>query len=281
MRPRKIPLEEVERYIASFQYMFRSFMVEEKRKMKSVYLNGKCVLLSESNTPKLDLPDQKVRSFFGQVTRSFNTFLKNNDGYVEPVINEYSGSFFNSDVWDAMQVADEFYIIDINRCYWTIAWQLGYISKRMFLAAYNNPNPVYKDMCNRALACVKSETREVYYKEGVKKLTKVYEKSRQKIMYDNIRYTAFNLLGRLRDLVGTERTLGYTIDGIKVFKEDVQGVCDYFDGHNFNYTIELCKKADDGHFYNTVTDTITRVRRTNFMRNLADAAQPEKRVVAA
>ncbi len=269
MRIRPIPLAEVERYIASFQYMFRSFMVEEKRSMKTVYINNECVLRTESNTPKLNLPDQKVRSFFGQVTRSFNSFLKKNEGYVEPVLNEYSGTFFNSDVWDSMQVSDEFYIVDINRCYWTIAWQLGYISKRMFLSAVNNTNPVYKDMCNRALACVKSVTRQIYYKQGVKKLTKVYDKSRQQIMYDNIRFTAFNLLGKLRDLVGEERTLGYTIDGIKVFKEDIQGVCDYFDGHNFNYTIELCKKADDGHFYNTVTDAITRVRRTSMAQDTA------------
>lgn len=231
-------------YIDNLSKSRRTFVVESKRTTNSIFVNDKMVLIAKKERKKEKVDKQLHKSainLFAQVQKSVNRFIKQVDFEVKKVRQLHPSTDTNRNKWRSITDDDIFYYIDIKHCYWRIAFLKGYISKNLYESSLLKPE--LKIQRNISLALIIAPKKRQYYKNGVLTVEISEERSMYRIIYDNIRFTAYNLMGKCKEHCG-EDFIAYRTDGIMVGEESVNDVVEILHNEGFNCIVTECRKID-------------------------------------
>ena len=241
---RHINGEALKNYVNSLQRNYRTFVVQEHRKTSCLYIRNKAVLLKKKKV-KRDKNNAKIIAFYGQVKKNIDRFIIKNDNSVEYVMQRHGSTYTNKEKWHNMKVGAEFYYVDISHCFWRIAYLKTYISERLYLNTLAKPE--YKPYRNISLALIVAPKIRYYYINGVLKNIITEDTSLYRRLYNNIRFTCYNLLGDAKDNFYTY-TIGYRTDGIMITRPAIKKIQEYFTESGFQFKIHKCVKADDSRY---------------------------------
>lgn len=221
-----------------------TFKIYSKRSEFIFYRDGiQFAKLEKKN--KLEIPMDAI-SLFSQVKKCINKHLmhqlKNNTN-IDIVESTHPSQYFNRLLFYEMADGEEFYLIDVKHCYWRIAYLKGYIDKKVYESVIKNIDPKFKLWRNMSLSCIIAPKRVQYYVNGRDKGLIEEDTTIYKIIYSNIRFTAWNLFGKICDRIGKENVLGYNTDGIMVFQKDIPKVTSSLAQNKLKYTLKKCYKS--------------------------------------
>jgi len=256
-----LDLTDVEKFKENLVNRKLTFVIERKRNETAFIVNGKKVAKANKrnsiNTTRNN-DSNKVLNIFASVKKSINKYLEKNDFQISKKVKNYDSSFVNRGLFNSLQNGTTFYYIDVKHCYWRIAYLNGYISQNYYEKILKDPEmKLYRNM---ALSCIIAPRIMDYYKNGqyihtIQEDTQVYQD-----IYENIRFTAWNIFGKLCfERIGKEKTIGYFTDGIMVFEPDVNTVKTTLSRAKLQYVVVKCIKVGDKTYMNTETSKVVRL----------------------
>lgn len=181
-------------------------------------------------------------SLFSNVKKSINKYIINNLDNLEDVPNIYPSKYSNRMLYNEMSDGQEFYLIDVKHCYWRIAYLKGCIDKKLYESVIEHQDPAFKLWRNMSLSCIIAPKRVQIFKNGKEYPPIEEDTTLYKQVYSNIRFTAWNLFGRICDKIGKDFVIGYNTDGIMVFDNDVSKVTSTLARNKLQYTTKKCFK---------------------------------------
>jgi len=243
----------------------RDFIIEQKRHTRYVVMTNGFRYCEYSTIPprknydKYSDENKKKRYAYtkiavpliAQTKKQVNTFLRENGNTIEKIEKIHSPIYRDNDAWNELPNETELKYIDINHCYWRIAYLKGYISETFYKNTLKSKKS--KLFRNIALASLIAGRKRTYYIRGeenheIEENTEIY-----KTIYANIRYSASNFLGEIAGKI-KGYCYNYRVDGMLVHPDYVDFVAQEFAKHNFSYTISDCSKVSDTHFFNGKTE---------------------------
>lgn len=257
----ELDFNDVEKFKQNLVGRKLTFRVERKRNETSFLVNGKriakanqrnSVNTSQNHNSKL------ILNIFASVKKSINRYLEKSNFTYDKKEKIYNSSFINRILFDELPNGSVFYYIDVKHCYWRIAYLNGYISESYYNKILKDPElKLYRNM---ALSCIIAPRIIDYYENGsyrhtIQEDTQVYQD-----IYENIRFTAWNLFGKLCfEKIGKENTIGYFTDGIMVFEKDVNLVKTTLSRAKLQFKVVKCIKVKHKHYMNTETSRVVRL----------------------
>ncbi len=227
----------------------KSFYIHHKRGVKTIYFGGKAVAVSNDKKNKVKrkkLLDREIVNLIANVSKSVNNFIVKSNFEVEPEQQMHPSTWTNNDLYYQMPKGTEFIYIDISHCFWRIAYLKKYISKRMYQSVLEKPH--LKTYRNMALACIVSDSWREYIIRGDKRFTIYEDRTIHRTVYDNIRFTCYNLMGDISDMIGRDNVIGYRTDGIIVIPSVKDDVIQLIKDHDFECTEKKITKMDDFYY---------------------------------
>ncbi len=227
----------------------KTFCIRKKRGTKMMYL-GKDAVSVHKDKKKKSIKDKalnkEIVNLIANVAKNINKFLVQSDFQFEVEEERHSSTWTNRELYRMLKDGQEFYYIDIAHCFWRIAFLRKYISKSMYKSVLKKPHlKIYRNM---ALACIIATESAEYYIKGEKVLVVEEDKGLHRMIYDNIRFTCYNLMGDIVSSIGQEFIIGYRTDGILVLPEKKDDVIQMIMEQDFECTEKKIKKIDD-YFY--------------------------------
>jgi len=181
-------------------------------------------------------------SLFSNVKKSISKFITKELNNLEEIPNIYPSKFSNRLLYDEMEDGQEFYLVDVKHCYWRIAYLKGYIDKNLYESVVEHKDPAFKLWRNMSLSCIIAPKKVQIFKNGKEYPPIEEDTTLYKQIYSNIRYTAWNIFGRICDKIGQDFVIGYNTDGIMVFDNDVSKVTSTLARNKLQYTTKKCFK---------------------------------------
>ncbi|MCF8360730.1 MAG: hypothetical protein K9H26_18390 [Prolixibacteraceae bacterium] len=222
------------------------FQIFEKSAQKSIIVNGKHIVTTQTK-------DKKLQAYFklGKKSSLINTIHKNvykktsEKGFaMQDIKPEYPPENRNRKAFAEIETDQKLVYIDINHAYWRVAFILGYIDKSLYEKyAYDQE---YKLARNIGLSTMVSQKKKHYYFNGKYARTIVCENSMYEKMYKNIRYTTYNIIGELAELIG-DGCLAYKVDGLLILNDNelIKFCKEYLKGKNVTFEIKRYKKLNE------------------------------------
>lgn len=242
---RKLEDKLLNKYIKSMDDTKKSFVVDKKRQVKSVFFGDKCVLINKpKNRIKINKhKKEQVVNLISQVSKSVNKFIVENNFEVEEIKQNNSPVYTNRKLYRSIQDNGKFYYIDIKHCFWRISFLKGYINDNLYLKYKDSKE--FKMYRNMSLACIVAPRVREYHDKGCKFMVISEEKSLWQRIYDNIRFTSYNLMGYLKSKF-ERSTIGFITDGIMINNMlSAKKVSRELNKLGFECTIHECIKKDE------------------------------------
>jgi hypothetical protein len=202
---------------------------------------------TENNLPiSDDLPISKFYSFLSSFKRSLYNQIRKNDEILNLKI-EFNGISRdkNHDFWKKVKFKEIFYNIDLSSAYWQIAYKLGYISKKIFLAYIDKDE--YKEAKRYCVSFLARENEMRYYDDREINVISCDISCLNQI-YINIRHELYNLIEELKNLTNNN-WIEYNIDGISVKEKHVEIITKKLNEINLKYKINQCIKIDKEEYF--------------------------------
>ena len=242
---RKVDSKSFDGYKNSLSTQRRTFIIEKKRNVKSIILGGKYIILQKNKNQleKQKIKKSRITSLFAQVAKSINNYIVKSGLEVEKVKQNNSSSYTNRKKYRLMKEGEKFYYVDIAHCFWRIAFLRNYITERLYKNVLEQTDlKLYRNM---ALACIIAPKGREYWVRG-EKIAEIYEdKTLHRTIYDNIRFTAYNLMGNIQQAIG-DHCIAFRTDGIMVDnKKGLEMVKKLITDHDFSYSVIECTKIDE------------------------------------
>ena len=243
----KLEQKDFKGFIQDLKNRKSKFIVDRKRTVSSLIMGGKYFALSRNkNHIAKDEKKTEIISLFAQVAKSVTKFIMSNNLEVKRISQRHPSSDTARLKYYNMKIGSEFYYVDVAHCYWRIAFLKKYITPRLYESVLKKPElKIYRNM---ALACIVASRSREYYDNGVKILEITEERSLFKTIYDNIRFTSYNLMGDISKEV-EKNFIAYRTDGIMVTKPALGKVQEMLKSAEFDYTVTLCRKLDNANYY--------------------------------
>ncbi len=248
---KKVDNETFDFYIKSFEEQKRTFIVEEKRSFKKLMMRGKVILYQEKDIKETMTKTQRVEYFslLGRVSKSINKFIIDSDFEVKKIECSNGAVWVNRKKYREMKDGAKFYYVDASHCFWRIAYMLGYLNEKLYFSILEKPE--LKKYRNQSLSCIVAPKSRKYFKDGKPILMedgKALEISEDKrlyaTIYNNIRFTAYNLMGFAKEQLG-DSIIAYKTDGVMVQKKGLSKAKKIFKDCGFDYSITECFKEDE------------------------------------
>ncbi len=242
----KTSKEKIEASITTMYHNDVVFSVRRKRENVSIIYNGKLESYYRKEQKESGLVTRQQNLMLTRlVSNSVNKYILKNNFEIPVVEQKYKNNYTNSDVWIDMPVGAVFFYIDLSHCYWRIAWLFGIINDSLYFTYAGKPG--WKTERNRALACIIAAQKMDYYLPNRETWRIEEDKSRHDQIHKNIRFTCWNLMGELTELLDF-RCIGYRTDAMMVKRDLVQDVKDFLDNHCMLYTVKKCIKVSDKYY---------------------------------
>jgi len=252
---RTITPDNFDAYVENFCSRKRDFTIQTKRHTNSMYLNNELQFVGKIKKKSLEKKETRklAINLFAQVQKNINSFYKKANFKVEKIKDKHPSTKSKISNWKALEINEAFWYIDINHCYWRIAFLKGYINERLYKATLAKPE--LKIERNMSLAMIIAPKKRKYYKKGELVLEVEEDKRFCRIIYDNIRFTAYNLMGECMKLSG-KSFLGYRTDGIMVKESAVNKIAEHISDAGYEYSIQKCVKVDGKNYKDEKGDII-------------------------
>ncbi len=217
-----------------------SFKIVYKRSEVTFIRNGKDIAcLNRVNRFGIS---RDALGLFSNVKKSITKFITNNINNLEEVPNIYPSKYSNRYLYNELSDGQEFYLIDVKHCYWRIAFLKGYIDKKLYESVIEHKDPTFKLWRNMSLSCIIAPKKVQIFKNGKEYPPIEEDMTLYKQVYSNIRFTAWNIFGKICDKIGKDYVIGYNTDGIMVFDNDVSKVTSTLARNKLQYTTKKCFK---------------------------------------
>lgn len=233
----------------------KNFSIHHKRGTKMVYVKDSAVAIQKTRNSKAvkdDKLNKEIINLIANVSKNINNFCVKSNFEIESEEERHSSTWSNRDLYESLDVGTEFYYIDIAHCFWRIAYLKGYITPTMYESILGKPH--LKTYRNMALACIVAPSSRDYYVHGEKILSVTEDRTLQRIIYDNIRFSCYNLMGDITTAIGQELVIGYRTDGIMVLPEAKNEVIQLIMEQDFHCTEKKIIKSDN-YFYKYLDGT--------------------------
>lgn len=257
---RKIDNNKIDKYVQSLCNQKKTFIVENKRKVNSILIRNKAKILNKGKETKVKnkKKNREVINLFSQVAKNVNQYIVNNGLKVRAVKSRHSSTYTNRKLYREMAEGERFFYVDISHCFWRIAYLKKYITKQLYENTLQKEE--FKVYRNIALACIVAPRTRRYYVLG-KFMGEISEwKVLHQRIYDNIRFTAYNLMGDLR--AETNRyCIGYRTDGIMITDNPkiVKRVKETIERKGFSCKVTECFKVDDMYYQSGNNEKLKRI----------------------
>ncbi len=230
-------------YKRSFENQKRNFIVARKRSTSRILMRGKTILMAKGKSTNLEKKQRsKIIALFGQVSRAITAFIIKNGLYVEVIKQRHGSTFTNRKMYRQMKDNSKFYYVDISHCFWRISFLKNYVGEKLYTSVLEKPElKLYRNM---ALACIIAPEIREYYRNGVLLNTISEDRTIYSTIYNNIRYTAYNLMGDIKDTLPDE-VIAYRTDGVMVKKSALSKVKNIFKDAGFSFSVVECYKQDE------------------------------------
>ncbi len=243
---RKIDNKKLNKYVESLSAQKKTFVIENKRKVNSILIRGKASILNKTkpNALKNKKKNREVINLFSQVAKNVNQHIIDNGLIVPKVRNRHSSTYTNRKMYREMAEGERFYYVDISHCFWRIAFLKKYITKHLYENTLKKEE--FKIYRNIALACIVAPRSRKYYVMG-EFMCEISEwKEFHQRIYDNIRFTAYNLMGDIRAEIN-RYCIGYRTDGIMITDNPkvLKRVQEIITKKGFSYKVTECYKIDE------------------------------------
>lgn len=217
-----------------------TFKVVKKRSNASVIMNGKPILKVGSDSKRTKEEIEAMKTMFSILKKQAIKYFIKNKNVIVPIEKKHIVVFRNGRLYDSLENDAEFYCIDIRHCYWRIAYLIGWISKGIYEKYINQ-----KELRNKSLGSIQASKKVIYVKDGI--VINEFEESNElfKILYTNVRHTAYNVVGDIAKSIGLNCVLKYNMDAIFIFEKDISKVQKWFNKNKLFYKIKLCNKVDN------------------------------------
>lgn len=240
-------LDAISSHVKGYCNNGRDFIVDHKRDTHGIIHMGKWTVVTRSVSKiKFSIKKSEIVSLFSRVTKSVNKHIVENDFFIEEIKQIHTSSKIDRIKYAEMKEGEIFFYVDVNHCFWRIAYLFGYLTPRLYNEVLQKDK--FKTYRNMALACIVAPRSRDYYINGVKIITITEDKTLHKRIYDNIRYASYNLMGDIFEYT-KEYCIGYRTDGIMIKTiEAVEAVKDILSENNLDFTVVECKKVNDKEF---------------------------------
>ncbi len=257
---RKIDNEKLNKYVDSLSKQRRTFIIENKRKVNSILISGKTSILDKGKpkATKNKKKNREVVNLISQVAKNVNQYIVNNGLKVRAVKSRHSSTYTNRKLYKDLAEGERFFYVDISHCFWRIAYLKKYISKQLYENTLKKEE--FKTFRNIALACIVAPRSRKYYVFG-KFMCEISEwKDFHQRIYDNIRFTAYNLMGDLRADIN-RYCIAYRTDGIMITDNPkiVKRVKEIIERKGFSCKVTECFKVDDMYYQSGNNEKLKRI----------------------
>jgi hypothetical protein len=225
-----------------------SYSLEVKGIRKILHANGKKLAAFRPGIPNPDLQSKKARKLMASVRSSVTRYIKKVNFEVPVIRKEYPVVFTNRLFWESIPANTEFYIIDARHCYWRIAFLQNYIGKNLY-EKYAEDQEM-KTVKNISLAVLNSIHKYEYYYKDQKIHEVESDLTLYNRVYNNIRYSSYNLCGRIRNDLD-DACFAYRTDGVFILKPGLHRAKKIFEANNLLYKIEKFIKIDNKSYCNS------------------------------
>jgi len=226
----------------------KTFIIEKKRNTTNIISNNKIVGICRDYSVKNNSRELKkqIITLFGQVQKQVNKHIVEQDFNIPTIIQNNSPVFSNYPLYNSLKTDESFFYVDIKHCYWRIAFLQGLITEKLYEAILLRDD--MKIFRNMSLSCIVAPKSREYYSKG--KLIQEIEEDREiyQTIYNNIRFTAYNLMGEIQNKLGNEFLIGYRTDAIICLEDVLADVTEVILKNNFDYRVNECFKVDNKHF---------------------------------
>lgn len=233
----------------NFQETGKTFIVETKRNVESLYVNNQLILMTKNKNKRFKKDKEKLKviiNLFAQVQKNVNKHILQVEWNIDKIEKRFGASKTDREKWRNMEEGEVFYYIDISHCFWRIAFLERYIGKNLYEKVLTQTD--LKVQRNMSLALIVAEKERAYYRHG-KLIHKVKEEKKiYRTIYDNIRFIAYNMMGDCM-VLSKGAFLAYRTDGIMVDKVALKKVKKFIDDKGFNYSVKECSKATSKHYF--------------------------------
>lgn len=226
-----------------------TFIVEEKGDNQIIFLNHRVVGRTKktSSLPKDKFLKTEALLLFSTVKRSITKQIIKLGLNVPTVECDCTSTWRNNKLYYSLKPKDKFFYVDVSHCYWRIAFLQGWISEKLYKSVLGKEH--LKQFRNMSLSCIVTPKVRKYYINGdVENRIFVEDKNLYQRVYNNIRFTSYNLCDTVRKKVGDDNLLFYKTDGFLVMEEALAEVHEIIFENNFECKINECYKIDNKYF---------------------------------
>ncbi len=196
-----------------------------------------------------------VRPFVGAVQKGVNRYIERHGGMPALVQPPDHTRYFNTELFEKMRLARQpFWHVDIDRCYWTIMFHFGIISKKFF-DKYRHFDD-FKMLANSSIAMAARERFTDVYEHGQKVPEKrsVVEMPAHKRVFENVRNTAANSIASVYQM-WPEDTIAHHTDCIYTTAKVRKACCDMLMDMGYSVKMSVCRFPTREQIANYVADS--------------------------
>ncbi len=184
---------------------------------------------------------QYILSVINRVKGNVKKYLKENNGKYDAIKQRHHSNFRNNKLWQSMPQDSVFWEVDVKHCFWRIAFLKGYLQEKLYNEVLEKGDQM-KVFRNMALSCIVAPKVSRGYYGGKLQKEIIEDSVPYKVIYDNIRFTAYNMMGDLMHEVGPENVMTYRTDGIYCHRHVLARICKRLKSMNMEYRVRKCNK---------------------------------------
>lgn len=199
-----------------------------------------CTFVSSNSLDLGNLTKQNFFSFLGLFSKNLYKSFLDNPELMDMTVNFQGMSRKKSRKnFDALEIGEFFYNIDLNNAYWQIAHQLGYIDDNFYFKYKDNDD--YKTVKRLCISFLSRQNRKMYFLPNGDFFTITCETSVLQQVYKNIRNCLYLIFSELSD---ETKYFAFNIDSIYIGKDDLKYVKNTLHEMKLDFKLTLCQKIN-------------------------------------
>lgn len=187
---------------------------------------------------------------FSATKKQVGNWLKSNR--LEILSELYPSVRKNIGLYNSLPEYGKFMFTDMNHAYWRMAYNMGYIKKKLYEKLIDEELPKekqkeYKLLRNKALACLRSPVKIFDY-QGSSQIRKYYDGSGElEQLYNDIRNRCYKIIYDISHEI-PDGFIKYKTDGIYYMPEHQKRVEEVMQQNSMPFKTFMCKKIDGQYF---------------------------------
>ena len=229
----------------------RILVVDNKDLYKQERVRASNPSITTKNKKEETKKKRQEIAFYGQVKRQINNFIKKQDYNIRPIENTHPVRE-KTNKHEDIKIGDRFLSVDIRNCYWQLMYKFGYINENLF-EKYNLNEDYKKQMLMSLTITVSVKTKQFYFDTFIPHTPDLEvdcENQIYQVLFDNVRYTTYNIMGDIANNVLGGDFINYNTDGIyiKLDKKELSKVVKALNKQGLRSRTTICEKISKTEF---------------------------------